>query len=287
MKLNGQEHETYSAAEQGGIDRVKKFIVPDMGGYVLLPGDPKRVSVMASQWDKGSTKEYDLIRGYRAATGLYKGTRISCVSTGIGGPSFENPFASLVSGGIDTFIRVGTTGAIQEDINIGDIIINDCNVRLDGTSSLYIRNEYPSAASVEVTMALMQACENLGFRYHVGVGCTTASFHAGQSRVSCNGYKTVDSDRDFKEFKQAKVLNYEMEGATLMTLSRLFGVRAGMCAVVIAQRISGEWNTEGMETRACLVGAEAVNILTRWDEAKKNANKKYFTPGLIDTEKTI
>lgn len=76
----------------------------------------------------------------------------------------------------------GTTGAIQEGIRIGDIIINDSNVRLDGTSHLYVRDEYPAAASYEVVLALVQACENLGLRYHVGTGCTCASFYTGQCR---------------------------------------------------------------------------------------------------------
>ena len=278
MKSNEKK---YSEAEIGGADRNTLYTVPDMGEYVLMPGDPKRVSVMAKQWDEGTAKEYDLNRGYRAATGNYKGVSVSCISTGVGGPSLEIPLTSLAASGIKTVIRIGTTGAIQEGINIGDIIINDCNVRLDGTSALYIRNEFPAAASSEVTMALMQACENLGYVYHVGAGCTTASFFAGQCRPSFGGYRLAKADEDFEDLRQAKVLNFEMEGAALMTLSRIFGLRAGMCAAVVAQRITGEWNNVGVDAKACLVGAEAVKILTEWDALKKAAGKNYFTPGLL------
>ena len=279
-KYYEEAREGLSDAELGGM-ATEGYLVPDMGDYVLMPGDPQRVTLMASQWDEGSTKEYDLKRGYRAATGTYHGTRICCMSTGMGGPNLELPLTCMAAGGIKTFIRVGTTGAIQEGINIGDIIINDCSVRLDGTSQLYVREEYPSAASFEVTMALVEACENLGYTYHVGVGCTTSSFFAGQSRVSYGGYKLSRAEEDMKDLQSAGVLNYDMEGSALFTMARIFGVRAGMCASVIAQRLTGEFYDDGGEKRACLAGAEAIRILTDWDQKKKAAGKKYFFPGLL------
>jgi uridine phosphorylase len=268
-----------SDAELGGANR--NFTVPDMGDYCLLPGDPQRITLMASQWDEGTAKEYDLKRGYRAATGNYKGVRISATSTGVGGPSLEPPFTDLAAKGMKTFIRVGTTGAIQEGINIGDIVINDGSVRLDGLSRLYIRDEYPAVASPEVTMALIQACEQLGYTYHVGIGCTTGSFFAGQSRMAYGGYKRLEADSEYQNLRDAKVLNYEMEGAALFTLCRIYGLRAGMCAAVVAQRITGEFRAEGVDVKACLVAAEAVRILTEWDGLKSAAGRAYFTPDLL------
>ncbi|MEI3331183.1 MAG: nucleoside phosphorylase [Oscillospiraceae bacterium] len=194
---------------------------------MLLPGDPNRVEKMAAQWDEGA-KLYTLSRRSAAAVGTYKGVELGAWSTGIGGPSAECTLTDLAARGTHTFIRVGTTGAIQEGIRIGDIIINDSNVRLDGTSHLYVRDEYPAAASYEVVLALVQACENLGLRYHVGTGCTCASFYTGQCRTSYGGYRPSHLDADFADLRQAGVLNFEMEGATVTTLSRIFGKRAGM-----------------------------------------------------------
>jgi uridine phosphorylase len=269
-----------SDAETGGII-TEGFVAPNMGEYVLLPGNPGRISLMAGQWDDGSAKEYDLNRGYRAATGTFKGTRIAAMSTGMGGPNLELPLTSLSSAGVRTFIRVGTTGAIQEGINIGDIIINDCSVRLDGTSGQYVRKEYPSAASYECVLALIQACENLGVTYHVGVGCTTASFYAGQSRTGFGGYKLQKADADYEDMRSANVLNYDMEGSALFTLARLFGLRAGMCASVIVQRVTGEVYEDGGEARACLVGAEAIRILTGWDKKKEILGKKHICADVL------
>ena len=130
-------------------------------------------------------------------------------------------------------------------------------------------------------LALVQACENLGLRYHVGTGCTCASFYTGQCRTTYGGYRPSRLDAEFEDLRQAGVLNFEMEGATVTTLSRIFGKRAAMCASVVAQRITGEWDeTPEGEYNACLVGAEAVRILTEWDRKKAEQGKKYYFPGL-------
>ncbi len=266
-----------SQAEIGGdIASVEK--IENFSGYVLMPGDPDRVSIMAKQWDEA--KEYPLLRGFRAAVGVYHGAKIAALSHGIGAPSVEGSIVRAAGLGAHTVIRVGTTGAIQEGIECGDLVIDEASVRLDGTTPLYVRNEYPAAASFEVTMALVEAAERLGYRYHVGVGCTTASFYAGQGRTSYGGYKLSHIDDFFEDIRKMGVINFEMEGAALLTLGRLFKLRAGVIASVIAQRLTGKWDDAGGVERACRVGAEAIRILTEWDELKKRFDKKYYYPGL-------
>ena len=99
--------------------------------------------------------------------------------------------------------------------------------------------------------------------------------------TSYGGYRPSHLDADFADLRQAGVLNFEMEGATVTTLSRVFGKRAGMCASVVAQRITGEWDeTAEGEYNACLAGAEAVRILTEWDRKKAEQGKRYYFPGL-------
>ena len=271
------KEKTLSAADVGHVDKNAPEKVP---GYILIPGDPNRVERMAEQWDEGA-EVFTLARQQKGAHGTYHGAPIGAYSTGMGGPSTELAMTDLFRWGAHTLIRVGTTGAIQEQIQVGDIIINDSNVRLDGASDLYVRREYPAAASYEVVLALIQACENLGLRYHVGTGCTSGSFYAGQCRPAYNGYYPSWCDGMFEDMRAAGVLNFEMEGATVTTLSRLFGKRAGMCAVVVAHRLTGEWKEDPeAEKAACLVGAEAVRILTEWDRAKEEQGKRYYFPGL-------
>lgn len=272
-----QERAALDPSELGHVDQASPEHTP---GYVLLPGDPNRVNLMRTQWDAGAEMR-ELSRAQQSAVGTYRGAELGAWSTGVGGPSAECVLTDLAARGTHTFIRVGTTGAIQDDIHIGDIIINDSNVRLDGTSRLYVRDEYPAAASYEVVAALVQACENLGLRYHVGTGCTCASFYTGQCRTTYGGYRPSWLDDLFQDLRRANVLNFEMEGATVTTLARLFGKRAGMCASVVAHRLTGEWDeTADGERNACLAGAEAIRILTEWDGKKAAAGKRYFFPGL-------
>lgn len=267
-----------TAADKGGENM---FQIEGQPGYALLPGDPQRVRLMASQWEEGA-QVHALKRGYCGAVGHYGGRPISAFSTGIGGPTTEHVLVSLASLGLHTFIRVGTTGSIREDIKIGDIIINDANVRMDGTSNLYVQPEYPSAASFEVTMALVQAAENLGVTYHVGTGYTAGSFYPGQFRPGFGGYRPSHLESAFEDARQAGITNFEMEGSALFTMSRLFGLRAGMCASVVAHRLTGEWDDDLKgEATSCLVGAEALKILQEWDELRQNSKKKYFFPALL------
>ena len=280
--MSKNEHKALSAADRGHVNEAGPEKAPK---YVLLPGDPNRVVSMAAQWDGGTEGEtgapqiWTLARQQKCAVGTYKDAPIGAWSTGIGGPSAEVVLEEILDKGANTFIRVGTTGTIREGVAVGDIIINDAHIRLDGTSNLYVPEAFPAANSYEVTMALVQACENLGLRYHVGTGCTCGSFFTGQCRPAFGGYYPSHLDAMLADLKKAGVLNFEMEGAALSTLCRLYGKRFGMCAVVVAQRCTGEWNEDPeAEKAACLAGAEAVRILADWDEAKHKAGKKYYFP---------
>lgn len=264
-----------TAADTGDQRRLTALAALDLPRYVLLPGDPDRIKVMAGQWDEA--KVIDLPRGYCAAVGTYQGVRIGAVSTSIGAPSLELVFTDLARLNVDTFIRVGTTGTLRADIATGSLIINDAAVRLDGTTDLYVRPEYPAAASHEVTFALVDAAAALGVAYRVGTGATAGSFLAGQGRPAFRHYKSPEGERIFEEMKRAGVLNFEMETAALLTLARLYGLRAGSVCSVIANRISGEWGDQGGIDRACRTGAEAVRRLAAWDAASAKLGRATLT----------
>ena len=72
--------------------------------------------------------------------------------------------------------------------------------------------EFPAAADWRVTAALVEACEKLGFRYHVGTGCTCASFYTGQCRTTVGGYRPSHIDGLFKDLQQAGVLSGYPDG---------------------------------------------------------------------------
>jgi uridine phosphorylase len=251
----------------------------DLAKYVLMPGDPFRVPIIGKCWD--SYQEVAHHREYRSAKGTYQGVELSACSTGIGGPSTEIAINELAQIGCDTMIRVGTTGGLREDIKCGDMIISSGAVRMDGSSDHYIWPSYPALANYEVIMALIEACEVLGYTYHVGVSVSVSSFYAGQARPSFGDYFTSQKDHMIRDLVSAGATNMEMESGTLFTLAGLFGLRAGMVCAANANRITNEWRVADNEERVSRVGAEAVRILAGWDAKKAKAGKKYLSPSLF------
>jgi len=114
----------------------------DVPGYVLLPGAPERCSVIAKNWD--NSREVASYREYKTMSGIYKGTPIAVTSTGIGGASSEIALHELNVLGVHTGIRIGSTGCIVPEFDLGDLIIPMACVRKDGTSASYIESEYRS-----------------------------------------------------------------------------------------------------------------------------------------------
>lgn len=253
----------------------------DVSRYVLLPGDPGRAKRIANFWDEAwKVAEH---REYLTYSGKYRGVFISATSTGIGAPSTAIAIEELARVGADTFIRVGTTGALKREIRVGDLIISTGAVRLEGTSKQYIIPEYPAIASFEVVLALVTAAEEYGFRYHLGLTASTDSFYVGQERPGYKGYLPPFQRGLIDFLKQANVLNFEMEAATIFTLANIYGLRAGAVCAVIANRETEEFIIDAGVDDAIKVANEAVKILKEWDELKDIYNKPVITPRIISS----
>ena len=250
----------------------------EVARYVLVPGDPERVPKIASLWDRAKKVAYH--REYQTYTGKVGGVPISSTSTGIGCPSLAIGVEELAAIGADTFIRVGSSGSIQKDVKVGDVVISSAAVRLDGTSKQYVCAEYPAAANYEVLIALIRAAEKLGHRYHVGVTATTDSFYLGQGRPGLKGYKQSLAKHVVKDLQAAKVVNLEMETAALFTIAGVYGLRAGSVCAVFANRVTGDFGAGAGEMASAEIATEAVKILAEMDAKKRKAKKRYWHPGI-------
>lgn len=249
----------------------------DLAKYLLVPGDPDRVPKIAGFWD--TAKEVSCHREFRSFTGKYKSGPISALSSGIGPACMAIAVNEASRVGVHTFIRVGSTGAIQKDIDCGDLIISTAAVRLDFTSNCYVMPEYPAVSSYEVLLALIEAAESLGIgNYHVGITATTADFCAGQNRPAASISRMEDL---VPALQKARVLNFEMEKATLFTLASLYGLRAGSVCAVYANRCRNEFKSGAGEEIAIKVANEAAKILYEWDAKKRRKKKHWFFPSLL------
>ncbi len=254
--------------------------IGDVARYCLLPGDPKRVSKIADMWDSSH-----LVADYRehvTYTGKIGDMDISACSTGAGGGSTASALEDLAEIGCDTLIRVGTCGAIQKHIKPGDLIICSGAVRMEGTSDGYVTNSYPAVANYEVTLALIEAAEQLGYTYHVGIGYTASSFFCGQGRSGYNGYSQSFMKTLVQDMQAAGVLNFEMEAATVLTISSLYKLRAGAIFTVVANRLENSFKYDNTTVNHNIkVANRAMQILWDWEKKKKTSGKTYFFPSLL------
>lgn len=251
----------------------------DLAGYLLVPGDPDRVSKITEFWD--CAKEISSHREFHSFTGKCGDVRISVLSSGIGPACMAIVVNEASSVGVHTFIRVGSAGTIQENINCGDVIISSAAVRLDCTSNCYVMAEYPAVANYEVLLALIEAAERLSIsNYHVGVTATTADFYAGQNRLARKGSMAPEKSL-LLDLQKAGVLNFEMETATLFTLASLYGLRAGSVCAVYANRCRDEFKTGAGEKNAIRIANEAVKTLYDWDRKKREKGKRWLFPSLL------
>ena len=143
--------------------------------------------------------------------------------------------------GITNFLRVGTTGAIQPQVKVGDIVITKAAVRIDGTSEHYAPMEYPAVASFDFSACIVEACREIQTPYHVGITASSASFYPGQDRYdSFKGFVPRKFRGLRQEWQHLNVLNYEMESAAVFTIASTFGLRAACFCVVLLNRLKGE-----------------------------------------------
>ncbi len=201
----------------------------------IVPGDPARVERIAGRLDNpeflASNREFTSWLGY------LDGHPLVVCSTGIGGPSTSIAVEELAQLGVRTFLRVGTTGAIQSDVQPGEVIVTTASVRLDGASQHFAPIEFPAVADFNCTAALVEAAQASGETVHVGVTASSDTFYPGQERYDTFSGRVVQRFQgSLEEWQAMGVLNYEMESATLLTMCASQGLRAGCVAGVLVNR---------------------------------------------------
>ncbi|WML50013.1 nucleoside phosphorylase [Neobacillus sp. PS3-34] len=196
--------------------------------YALLPGDPGRVEAAAKFLDQ--PEEVANNREYRTITGSYKGVRVFVTSTGIGGTSTGIAVEELKRIGVNVMIRIGSCGANQPGIRLGDLIIAAGAVRNDGASDAYIDRSFPAVPDTELLFHLIGAAKSLGHKYYTGI-------------VRCHDSFYTEEEQQIDNYWSAKgILGSDMETAALFTIGRLRGVKTASILNVVVEQ---EGNLEG------------------------------------------
>lgn len=242
--------------------------------YAIIAGDPARIASIAANFDDPAPLAVN--REYTSWLGSLCGEKVVAISHGIGGPSTAIALEELRQIGIDTFIRVGTSGGMSLDVLPGDAVIASGAIRAEGTSREYLPIEFPAIADFEVTTALKRAAELLGARYHVGVVQCKDSFYGQHdpARMPVGDellYK-------WKAWIEGGALASEMETAAEFIVCSCLKARAGATLLCV-------WNQEresaGLDSRDSAqthdteipikIAVKAVEILIGEDAKKNNS----------------
>lgn len=253
----------------------------EVADYLVLPGDPDRTARIAAHFDTVELERRN--REFASATGTYRGVRVTVLSTGMGPDNVEIAMAEILAiTDRPTIIRVGSCGALQPEMELGDLVISTGAVRLETTTAWYVHEAWPAIADGEAVMALTEAATRLGHRHHIGITATAPGFFGPQGRPIAQlpiRYPDLAA-----EMARQRVLNFEMEASALLTFASLAGCRAGVVCAVYAQRTTGAFVEGEIKDRAeaaCVeTGLLALTILAAMDEVKRTAGEDRWRPTL-------
>lgn len=209
----------------------------------LLCGDPQRAWRIANE-----TKGVICLSTLSENRGLHSylcqttdGFTFVAATSGMGAPSLSIVVNELVAVGIRTIIRVGTCGGIAKKVKAGDLVISSAALCRQGAALDVAPVEYPAAADPHVTVALADVAKKLGVNVHVGVTASVDTFYEGQERSdSTNPHLLRSLHGISEEYRQLRVLNYEMEAGTLFKMGLVYGFNAGCVCAVLAERLVAE-----------------------------------------------
>jgi uridine phosphorylase len=217
------------AADSAGRQYHLQCAPGEVGGYVLLPGDPARCALIASRFSDARLVASN--REFTTWTGTLDGVAVSACSTGIGGPSAAIAVEELCNLGAHTLIRVGTCGGMQASVRWGQLVVAQAAVRDEGTTLQYVPVGFPAVAHVEVVDALRAAASARVGVHHVGVVQSKDSFYGEMEpdRMPVAAHLKASWDA----WVRAGVLASEMECATVFVVAATRGVRAGAVLVCV------------------------------------------------------
>ena len=234
----------------------------DFGKTVLMPGDPLRAKFIAENFLENPVLVNN-VRGVQGHTGYYKGVKVSVMATGMGMPAMGIYSHELFNGyGVENIIRVGSAGAIQENIKLYDLVIaqgacTDSNF----AAQFHLPGTFAPIASYELLEAAVAAAKEHNARFHVGNVNSSDVFYGDHAGVP-EGLDSVYG------LKKMGVMALEMEAAALYMNAARYGKR-GLCICTISDHVLTGELTSSQERQTAFTTMMKVAL----DVAVKMENK--------------
>ena len=214
----------------------------DFGKTVLMPGDPLRSKFIAENFLENPVLVNN-VRGVQGYTGTYKGVKVSVMASGMGMPAIGIYSHELYNGyGVENIIRVGSAGAIQENIKLYDLVIGQGACTDSNWAAQYhLPGTFAPIASYELLSRAVRIAQENGLRYHVGNVLSSDVFYGDLSDVR-------DEETPCSRWGKMGVMAVEMEAAALYMNAARYGKRALAMCTISDHLITGE-NTTSEERR--------------------------------------
>ena len=246
-----------------------------LADIVILVGDPGRVALVAEYFESVECEVAN--REFKTVTGTYKGRRMTVMSTGIGIGNIDISVAELDAlANIDfetrqvkeefrqlTLVRLGTSGAIQRDIEFGDVIFSRTSLGFDGLLSYYEGRDgvcdlalerafeehtgwYSKLPAPYFVNAHNDLYEHFKDSTKEGITIAAPGFYAPQGRWVRLRPHDLELNQKIESFnfEGRRITNFEMEGSALAGLASLMGHRAATICTIIAQRVAKDACTD-------------------------------------------
>ena len=191
----------------------------EIADTVIMAGDPLRVKFMAEKYLQDAVL-FNEVRGMLGYTGIYNGQRISVMGHGMGGPSIGIYTYELYNFyDVQTIIRVGSAGSIQEKLHVGDLVVATGACTNSSYAAQYeLPGTFAPIADFDLARRAVETCEHLGYRHQVGNVLSSDTFYT----------ENAHNDR----WQKMGVLAVEMEIAQLYMNAARAGRRAlGICTI--------------------------------------------------------
>ncbi|SFC25880.1 uridine phosphorylase [Algibacter lectus] len=242
---------------------------------IIFVGDPDRVSKITEHFDSIEFSTHK--REFKTETGLYKGKRLSVISTGIGADNIDiviNELDALVNINLETreinndlvsldIVRIGTSGSLQSDIPVNSFLMSSHGMDINGMLHAY-QTEHISHPDIEdafvahsdwdknkSTPVIVEKSNELAEKFkdenvklHQGITVTANGFYGPQGRVLRLPLRDSELNNKIDSFKfnDFRITNLEMETSAIYGLSKLLGHRAVSLNAIIANRANGTFS---------------------------------------------
>jgi purine-nucleoside phosphorylase len=197
----------------------------DVGKYAIVPGPKDRLDVLLKKIEN-PVRNFSFME-YSMFTGTYQGIKITAMNGGRFSTDTSITSEVMCNAKIQNIIRIGTCGALDEKIKVGDLVVVDKIIRGDGVTPYYVDSKFQTIADKKISDTLYEVAKSMGANIHRGTVWTTDAL--------------LRETREIVEAKRKEgAIAVDMVSSTLLTIAQTYNIKAGSILAVSDNVITGE-----------------------------------------------